>query len=98
MNKENEVPKKAMQPEEIADVIRAIASEGDFVKMRANLWRIAQTRGLVGASLNLHFGEDAADYYNVYRYAFFGLVPDLEEEIISPVKLNLNPEKYELHG
>jgi hypothetical protein len=47
-------------------------------ELRANLKEVAEKRGLAGATLELHFHDDKPLYYNVYRYAFFGMVPDLE--------------------
>ena len=41
--------------------------------------KVAKTRNLTGASLNLRMHAAGDPYYNVYCYAFFGKVPEINE-------------------
>jgi hypothetical protein len=70
--------KKHVSTEEIGDFVKIMDKEVPLNELRANLKEVAKKRGLVGATLEMHFADDKPLYYNVYRYAFFGMVPDIE--------------------
>ncbi|MCU0286763.1 MAG: hypothetical protein MUF15_10215 [Acidobacteria bacterium] len=62
--------------------------------MRVNLRRAAETRGLLGANLEFIFQRNQeTPYYNIYRYAFFGKVPEVLEELGGTATLHPQQEK-----
>lgn len=56
--------------------MRDLAREVSLDGLKGGLKNVAKARNLVGARLDLQFGKGDDPYYNVYRYAFFGLVPE----------------------
>jgi hypothetical protein len=57
---------------QVKDLIDVVPVE----KLGAGLKKVGASRGLRGARLELHFSPSDDPYYNVYRYAFFGKVPE----------------------
>jgi hypothetical protein len=79
--------------EEITKFVRVMDKEVPLKELGANLRNVAEKRGIVGASLDLHFSPSGGpDYYNVYRYAFFGMVPD---NLLDPVAKSIDPVPIE---
>lgn len=71
--------KKGSSPEDIREFLKSFDKEVPVSKLRANLRKVAESRGLIGANLEFHFRSgDEALYYNIYRYAFCGMVPEPE--------------------
>jgi len=61
--------------------VKILGKEVPISELRANLKKVAEDRELLGANLELHFRPDVErkkQYYNIYRYAFFGKVPEVE--------------------
>jgi hypothetical protein len=79
-SKKGTVPAKT--PEELLQQVRDLAQKVPADKLGAALKKVAAARGLSAAQLHLTFDATKDDpYYNVYRYAFFGLVPEQPPEL-----------------
>lgn len=99
MTKEKTKEARNAISEEIEEFLEILDRKEVSNEMRTNLRRAAETRGLVGAHLEFTFQKDQeTPYYNIYRYAFFGKVPDVFEDPRSRV---VNPfakaENLEVH-
>ena len=62
---------------DVEALVKIFEREVPLEALRANLRKVAESRRLQGATIDLTLAPDAAgpDYYNVYRYAFFGFLP-----------------------
>jgi hypothetical protein len=81
MKEKDENPKKVSSSKEIMEFVKILDKKVPLSELRTNLRKVAESRGLVGANLELHFhagDERRNEYYNVYKYAFFGMVPEVE--------------------
>ena len=90
--------KEGVSSEEIAEFVKILNGEEHLNELRTNLRGVAESRGLAGASLALHFRPDLDDvgYYNVYKYAFFGMVPE-NELYVNPRAIDApSIERYEI--
>lgn len=72
-----------MNEKEITEFVKILDKKVPLSKLRANLRKVAENRGLVGANLELNFDPtmeigEPPPYYNIYKYAFFGMVPERE--------------------
>ncbi|HLP47935.1 MAG TPA: hypothetical protein VK469_18470 [Candidatus Kapabacteria bacterium] len=77
MGKEKKEAGRAVISEEIEEFLEILDRKQISNEMRVNLRRAAEARGLVGANLEFIFERNQeTPYYNIYRYAFFGRVPE----------------------
>lgn len=66
------------EPNELLEHVKQLAGQVPIEKLGAALKSVAKARGMTGARLELQFQRMDDPYYNVYRYAFFGKVPEYE--------------------
>lgn len=98
MKEKFETPKKISNSKEIVELVKILDKEVPVSELRTNLTKVAESRGLVGANLELHFraSDEEEPYYNVYKYAFFGMVPEVELDSRAKVIRPPSIEKLEL--
>jgi hypothetical protein len=79
MAKRKAAAAEAAKPMNLVDEVRDLAQKVPLEKLGAALEKVARARKITGASIDLHFRPADDPYGNVYRYAFFGKVPEIEQ-------------------
>jgi hypothetical protein len=74
----------AIDTSEIEALVKIFDKEVPLEALRTNLRKVAESRRLQGATIDITLLPDAAkpDYYNVYRYAFFGMLPPDQVDVL----------------
>ncbi len=69
---------KKSHKQDPAEFVKIMGKELPIEELRTNLARVARSRGLLASELRLHFRPNEAPYYNIYKYAFFGKIPEVD--------------------
>lgn len=94
---EQDRPDEGIDIREIEDLVKAFKEHVSLDGLRANLRTVAESRRLQGATLNLTLKPDHAkpDYYNIYRYAFFGFQAPEDVDVLPATERTGLTERFE---